>query len=73
MLVSQGSAALRAAPAMEVSPQLKGLNHAPAIGHVGQQPQLQLAVVSNNQRLGRLSAERLAHLSTVPGNRQGTK
>jgi hypothetical protein len=49
-------------PAVKVSPQLKGADHAPAVGHVGQQAQLQLAIVSDNQRLAGLCTEGLAHL-----------
>eukprot|EP00882_Tetradesmus_deserticola_P025674 GHRQ01028224.1.p2 GENE.GHRQ01028224.1~~GHRQ01028224.1.p2 ORF type:complete len:137 (-),score=19.31 GHRQ01028224.1:327-737(-) len=49
-------------PAVEVSSQFKGADHALAVGHVCQQPQLQLPVVSHHQRVAGRSTEGLAHL-----------
>lgn len=54
---------------MKVSPQLKGRDHALAVSHVSQQTQLKLAIVSNNQRLVRLSTERLANLQGQDSNK----
>jgi hypothetical protein len=47
---------------VEVPSQLKGADHALAVCHVGQQPQLQLPIVGNHQRVAWGSAEGLAHL-----------
>jgi hypothetical protein len=47
---------------VEVAAQLERLNHALALRHVRQQPQLQLAVIRHDERVARRGAERLAHL-----------
>ena len=51
-------------PGVEVPPRLEGVQHGGAVRHVGQQSQLQLAVVSHDQvmPLAEVRSEGLAHL-----------
>ena len=45
---------------MEISTKLERFNHTLAIGHVGQDSQLKLAVIGHNQAISRLRYERLS-------------
>lgn len=54
----------QSSPGMEVASQLECIDHGFTVGHVGQDAQLQLPIVSNHQSvpLGHIRCESFAHL-----------